>query len=84
MFIYVDQVNGKDAFDVRLPMPYTQTENLTPEEALCLVQKHTGFAQLIGSKPLLRHQLNICQHYKADFEITVQDEKPKKKQRTKV
>jgi len=64
-------------------MPYTETEKLTTEEALRLVRNHTDFAQLIGSKPLLRHHLHVCQNYKADFEITVEDEKPKKKQRTK-
>lgn len=78
------KVNGKDVFDVRLPMPYKQMGQLTTEQALTLVKKHQDFDHLIGSRPLLRHQLNIYEHYKVDFEINIVDKKLKKKQRTNV
>jgi hypothetical protein len=50
-------VNGKDAYDVQLPMPYEETGKLSADAALALAQQHVKYAVAVDDTPVVKHQL---------------------------
>jgi leucyl-tRNA synthetase len=53
------KLNGREIFDVELPMPYRQTNKLTEHEAVLLAQQHPSYTQIVGNQLVLGHRLTF-------------------------
>lgn len=74
-------MNGRDAYDVRLPMPYTETRTLTKERAIELARSNDHYSSLIASRPLKNTQFMIYGSLKVELDFIVEEEKRKKEKK---
>lgn len=80
--LMVVTVNGRDEFDVRLPMPYEQTNSLTPDDALSLARQQARYASSVRNRPIIKHQLTFDQQsLRVELQLTTPKEKKPKSSR---
>ena len=79
LFLY--QVNGKDVFEVRLPMTHGQTSSLTLEQALNLIQSHEDYARHVQTRQVLNKVLRNNCNIKVELEFTTSEKKKQKSEK---
>jgi len=53
------QVKNRVMLEVRLPMHYGKISSLTEQDALTLTRQHCDYETVIGSRPVLGHELIV-------------------------
>jgi len=75
-------VNGRDEFDIQLPMPYEETSTLTCEDALSLARQHVNYATVVGNSSLLKQHLSFDKPaLRVELQLSVASGKKKKYKR---